>query len=318
MTQRLFIGTDEAGYGPNLGPLVVAATAWTAAGVADCSELWQVLERVITDRRCSDDRRLWIADSKAVYNSGDSLEALEVPVQALLRTTGVAAADIHGLMTALSDSRFRQTGRPEPWHQPPGPVLPTDSSEEHITEWVDLLGPALGHAGVRLCRIAVRIIFPQEFNQLVEATGSKGAVLSDATLQLVRQLTDQHAGGPVQVICDKHGGRNRYDELIAAHFDDQFVFRIEESRERSRYRLGLMEFCFRTRAEELLPVALASMTAKYLREVLMMQFNCWWQQQLPRLKPTQGYPVDAKRFLADIQHLLAPLGISESLLWRSR
>ena len=39
MTQRLFIGTDEAGYGPNLGPLVVAATAWTAAGIADCSEL---------------------------------------------------------------------------------------------------------------------------------------------------------------------------------------------------------------------------------------------------------------------------------------
>ena len=24
----LVIGTDEAGYGPNLGPLVVAATAW--------------------------------------------------------------------------------------------------------------------------------------------------------------------------------------------------------------------------------------------------------------------------------------------------
>ena len=71
MTQRLFIGTDEAGYGPNLGPLVVAATAWTAAGIADCSELWQVLERVITDRKRTDDRRLWIADSKAVYNSGD-------------------------------------------------------------------------------------------------------------------------------------------------------------------------------------------------------------------------------------------------------
>ena len=24
----IVIGTDEAGYGPNLGPLVVAATAW--------------------------------------------------------------------------------------------------------------------------------------------------------------------------------------------------------------------------------------------------------------------------------------------------
>jgi hypothetical protein len=50
----------------------------------------------------------------------------------------------------------------------------------------------------------------------------------------------------------------------------------------------------------------------------MRQFNTWWQQQLPGLRPTQGYPVDAKRFLADIQHLLQPLQISESLLWRTR
>jgi len=27
----LVVGTDEAGYGPNLGPLVIGATAWVAA-----------------------------------------------------------------------------------------------------------------------------------------------------------------------------------------------------------------------------------------------------------------------------------------------
>ena len=31
----LVVGADEAGYGPNLGPLVVAATAWEAATDAD-------------------------------------------------------------------------------------------------------------------------------------------------------------------------------------------------------------------------------------------------------------------------------------------
>ena len=31
----LVVGTDEAGYGPNLGPLVVAATAWEADLEAD-------------------------------------------------------------------------------------------------------------------------------------------------------------------------------------------------------------------------------------------------------------------------------------------
>jgi len=319
MSQRLFIGTDEAGYGPNLGPLIVAATAWQASGVTECSELWQALQRIVTPEKLPHDRRLFVADSKTVYSSGDSLEALEVPVLAFLAGTGITASTIDELAGSVSDHGFRSGWSAEPWNQTPGLAIPADSSEEHITEWIDLLGSAMRLAGVKLHQIAVRIIFPAEFNQLVDTAGSKGAVLSDATLQLVRQLTDRHHHcGTVQVVCDKHGGRNRYDELIASHFDDQFVFRVEESRERSRYRLGSIEFCFRTRAEELLPVALASMTAKYLRETLMRQFNVWWQQQLPGLKPTQGYPVDAKRFLADIRHLLQPLQISESLLWRNR
>jgi hypothetical protein len=319
MSQRLFIGTDEAGYGPNLGPLIVAATAWQASAVTECSELWHALQHIVTPEKLPHDRRLFVADSKTVYSSGDSLEALEVPVLAFLASTGVTSGTIDDLAATVSNPNFRSEWSAEPWNHTPGLAVPADSSEEHITEWIDLLGSAMKLAGVQLHQIAVRIIFPAEFNRLVDAAGSKGAVLSDATLQLVRQLTDRHHnGGTVQVVCDKHGGRNRYDELIASHFDDQFVFRVEESRERSRYKLGPIEFCFRTRAEELLPVALASMTAKYLRETLMRQFNTWWQRQLPGLRPTQGYPVDAKRFLADIQHLLQPLQISESLLWRNR
>ena len=42
------------------------------------------------------------------------------------------------------------------------------------------------------------------------------------------------------------------------------------------------------------------MVAKYTREVLMHQFNHFWVKQVPGLKPTQGYPLDAKRFREDI------------------
>jgi hypothetical protein len=120
------------------------------------------------------------------------------------------------------------------------------------------------------------------------------------------------------VVCDKHGGRNRYDGLIASHFDDQFVFRLEEGREKSRYRMGTMEFCFRTKAEELLPVALASMVSKYFREVLMHQFNEFWCHRIPGLKPTQGYPVDAKRFREAIAASVRSLSIDDTVLWRNR
>jgi hypothetical protein len=65
-------------------------------------------------------------------------------------------------------------------------------------------------------------------------------------------------------------------------------------------------------------VALSSMVSKYLREVLMHQFNEFWAQHVPGLKPTQGYPVDAKRFRDDIAEAIRVLEVDDSHLWRNR
>lgn len=315
---RLIIGTDEAGYGPNLGPLVVAATAWRCPDDITPADLWDTLKSVVTNSPRAGDNRLHVADSKAVYQSGEGLESLEVPVLAFLGLLELPTPCIAQLGSALAGSPFTTGYDAEPWNPRPGLNLPADSSTDHIQEWIHELRAALPAVNIELAGICCRIIFPAEFNERVAAADSKGAVLSSATLSLVRQLRNAFPQYPATVVCDKHGGRNRYDEIIAAHFDDQFVFRIEESRDRSRYRMGNMEFCFRTKAEALLPAALASMVAKYLREVLMRQFNHWWLQQIPGLKPTQGYPVDAKRFLEDIQPVVESKGLAHSLFWRTR
>lgn len=315
---RLIIGTDEAGYGPNLGPLVVAATAWRCADQISPADLFEAVNKVVTNAPRSNDNRLYVADSKAVYQSGDGLESLEVPVLAFLGLLNLPIQSISELGAAVAGNRFTHGYSTEPWNALPGLNLPVDSSVDHVSEWIQELRIALPAAEIEFVGICCRVIFPSEFNRLVAAKDSKGVVLSMATLELVRQLRDAFPQEPALVVCDKHGGRNRYDELIAAHFDDQFVFRIEESRDRSRYRMANMEFCFRTKAESLLPAALASMTAKYLREVLMRQFNQWWQAQIPGLRATQGYPVDAKRFLNDVQGQLTGLGIAADVLWRSR
>jgi len=67
-----------------------------------------------------------------------------------------------------------------------------------------------------------------------------------------------------------------------------------------------------------LPTALASMTAKYFRELAMRAFNHFWAAAVPNLRPTAGYPVDARRFKADIAKVQKKLGIQDHCLWRIR
>ena len=49
--------------------------------------------------------------------------------------------------------------------------------------------------------------------------------------------------------------------------------------------------------------------AKYIREALMRQFNAYWRSLLPDLRPTAGYYGDARRFLSDIQPVVARTGL---------
>lgn len=321
MTQRrLVIGTDEAGYGPNLGPLVITATAWSLPLDCHIDEMWDRLRTVIRRQAASDDRRLHVADSKQVYSASGGIDSLERSVLAFLR--------LHHDLDNLTVRRFGlMTSSPEfcdhydsdPCRHKDHQPLPRAADGLEVEELSDELRRTLAAADVQLLGVQSRIMMPAEFNTLCRQTESKGTVLSQATLQLVRDYIDGHPDRTgAAVYCDKHGGRNRYDELIAELLDDTFVFRVQESRSVSRYRAGDLEFWFRSRAEELLPVALASMFAKYTREILMEEFNAFWRTHVPAVKPTKGYPTDAVRFREDIADVAELLGIRPSCWWRSR
>ena len=76
---------------------------------------------------------------------------------------------------------------------------------------------------------------------------------------------------------------------------------------------------FQPRADaEHFSVALASMVSKYVREVLMGEFNRFWCEQVPGLKPTAGYPGDSRRFYDAIRPAAERLGIPEAALWRRK
>ena len=315
----IVIGTDEAGYGPNLGPLVITATSWTIPDGAQPADLWRLLGDVVVESPKRGDKRLHVADSKKVYSANRTLASLERGVHAFLRHPGTGPKSVAALGVCLSGAEFCDDYENIRRDVVNELALPVACHNAECDEHAARVTEVMNMTGIRLLSVQSCIMFPPEFNRRVAESDSKGKVLSAETLALVRAAAD-HPDAPADgwVVCDKHGGRNRYDDIISTAFDDEFVFRLEESRPVSRYRLGQLEFCFRTKAEEVLPVALASMVAKYVREVVMLQFNRFWQHHLPELKPTKGYPVDALRFWNDIAATAASLGIMRSEIWRSR
>ncbi|MGI9428073.1 MAG: hypothetical protein ACR2NM_05405 [Bythopirellula sp.] len=313
----LLIGIDEAGYGPNFGPLCIGATAWHveergAGGEERAIELYDLLSGVIC--RSPKKNRIAIADSKQLYKPGGGLRELERGVLAALASLGETASDWRDL---LDPPKLR-------WYGDFNCQLPIDADLEEIVSLAEQFRAACRTARVKLVDLRARLVFPKEFNDLTERYGTKGAALSHVSIELVRKILARNSRLATRnsITCDKHGGRNRYAALLQHHFPDHWIETIEESRPVSRYRWGPpqspTEICFRTKGEAELPVALASMTAKYHRELAMRAFNAFWAAQIPGIKPTAGYPQDARRFKAEIEAVQSKLGIADAILWRNR
>ncbi|MCY2968853.1 MAG: hypothetical protein NT069_35365 [Planctomycetota bacterium] len=321
----LLIGIDEAGYGPNLGPLLLAATVWEVPGKPTDTDLFQEFSDVVRNADAPADGRLLIADSKQVYSPSQGLAALELGVFAGLRlwSHGGPERDIapcfHSLVRAL------HRGPPgvlegEPWYDQselPLPLNPLPELANHFDRW----STCCQSRGITLRHIAIDLVSPQRFNALNSVTGSKGRSLSELSLRLLRACLEScqaTEGVETLVLADKHGGRNRYHEFLPLCCDDAFITCLEEGAQRSRYRAGAIEFRFETKAERHLPTALASMVAKYVRELSMRLFNRYWQSQIPGLKATAGYPLDAVRFRREISARQRELAIRDEILWRAK
>lgn len=316
----IIVGTDEAGYGPNLGPLLISATVWRVPDDQQQCDLFELLAPTVS---CvpRDNAPLTIADSKDLYKPHGSLERLEHGLLSALTHLNACPLDWQRAWQVLAPRDCESISR-QPWHVDYDASLPLDAHPEEIHARAQRLGETLDEAGVELLAVRCRAVFPEEFNELVDVHGSKGEVLSIATLRLIADQLAAIGDEPILIQCDKHGGRNRYAPLLQQQFPEYLVEIVDEGRAQSVYRWGpsarRTEIRFTAKGERFLPSALASMACKYLRELAMRSFNQYWAARVEGLKPTAGYPVDAKRFHAEIQDAQAELGIDDQLLWRCR
>lgn len=322
------IGTDEAGYGPNLGPLLITATCWkTDTPDADLYDLLSPLVVAQPQRKKKSNvdagvaQTLLIADSKVVYR-GKSIQSLERAVLATLSLLhGTVATDLRELTKQLQPTADATFFDNEFWLCDQAVELPLKNSVDEIADTADAFLTQCESANVKLCSIDSAIVLPPDFNESIQQQGNKANVLSQRTLGIVeRQM--RRCRGDLVIDCDKHGGRSSYRPLIeqcltpapvSVHCETaaQSVYRWQDQQRNTEIR-------FTAKGEGQLSVALASMVSKYVREVYMEAWNGYWRHHQSDLKPTKGYPQDAKRFRLDIAQTQKRLGIQESQYWRCR
>ncbi len=341
----IIAGIDEAGYGPLLGPLTVGCCAMRVirpAEVSDSTDLWSLLDRAVARKR-STRGLLHVADSKRVYTPAQGLRELERSVLAFVAcrvANDSAPTGTFDSLNALLERLLTDRGEDVaslPWYCPtelekhPAEITPDAATLAH-----GMLRRSLVESGVEVVAARVHAVSEKRLNRLFDAMRNKSAVSFNFVAEHMQYLLDHFADEGLLIWCDRQGGREHYDAVLRTMFEGWDVAIEGETTERAEYSLrqkvpprraagsdkrsdAVVRLIFSEKAEErAMPVALASMFAKYVREVLMHRFNAYWLARAPGVKPTAGYWTDGQRFVKEIADAARKEGVRLQELIRSR
>ena len=314
-------GIDEAGYGPFVGPLTMGFALLRMPQVD--ADLWDILSSSTARKpERKDLRRLWLNDSKKVHQGTLGRGRLERTVSAFRE---LVAPGRHQLDDWLSEppAGSARSLHAAPWFQKlDGPLCP---SIPHDRARLDAAAVHrdLEAAGCAVQAFGARAVPAGEWNELLQTTGGKGSANFAVAMELVRHLLAITGDAPLRIELDRHGARMRYADVLRQALNPLSIAIHGERPGGSTYSLKFANRSVQLRFSEgadsrFMPVALASLAAKQTRERLMDEFNQWWSIKLPELKPTKGYGVDGKRWLAEVLPQLPETGVAKQLLQRER
>ena len=326
----LLIATDEAGYGPKLGPLVIVATAWQYDDSINAPKAFANFGVPIDDPRCGSIR---IDDSKRTFkrattkNNGH-IAVLDEVCQAASQWVGIVnpAAFFLDWLRCVALTDVADAIR-DPWFkndelvsQTPDPA----TNDRLVDHW--------SRPGVEMLAIGVRFLTPRCFNDAIDRGRNKADLLTESTCGLAIQIASRCAGpvSKVVIASDRHGGRNFYAAALQHASGGASVKVLHEGKPSSHYELigangldpsTIIDWSFTIGGDSFAPVAMSSMIAKWTRERAMADFNRYFANQMPSgtvLAPTAGYPSDADRFLTAIRNAGLRSAIDDSVLIRKR
>ena len=318
-------GIDEAGLGPVLGPLVVTSAVFSVPDSALNQSLWPLLAGSVAAKPARRGQSVAIGDSKKLFkrNKPNGIEHLERAVLSALRTRDYSPGNLAELLQIIAPQSIEQMAMYQ-WYDAASLATPTCISQIDLDLSSNVLAHGLGQADIKLLSLRALPIFVSQYNELVKNTRNKSAATLGLVYQLVMRIWNHIPANTLVRICiDRQGGRKHYQPSLERIFPGCDMKIIEETDARSAYiirdtnRSAEISFTIKADATEL-PVALASMVSKYLRELFMSQFNAFWISRIENLKPTAGYYTDGKRFYQQILPEIKKLALDESSIWRSR
>lgn len=318
----LLAGIDEAGFGPLLGPLIVSGVAFRVPDDAVNGCLWTRLSDSCAREFHRSDRRLAIADSKKLYRGGDGLGALERTALVMLHLADRRPVTWREILGVLAPSALRDL-EAYPWYAATDFRLPIGEDVGDVGTRANSVRRNAREQDVEFLGAFCAPLLEGDYNKKLQHTRNKATTLVGQALEVLERVCKSCDEKYVRICIDRLGGRSHYRDVLQTAFPGFELQILEETADRSAYKLvSAARVClidFTVSGEDRhLPIALASVYSKYLRELYMHLFNAYWSRQMKDLRPTAGYYNDARRWLKDAAPAIRRLSINRKLLVRSR
>ena len=302
------MGVDENGLGPRLGPLVATSVVLEAA-------------RYGRGALCQRGLGLGLTDSKETGGFG-RMAFIESVALALVERGGAGVpASVDGFFDYVApESRPRlraccpdeETAR-QCWGVDPS--LPMFGGD--VARGRRLLDRLIGRSSLRIVDVQSRIACAGMLNARRSDGTNKLAVDLELFEELIASVQVRH-GAPLLVVCGMIGGIRDYASRFS-RFDSQRVEALPNRRGQCRYAIeNLGELRFEVDADARhLPVALASVVGKFVREVCMRRIGEFYRNHVPELTLASGYhdPVTT-RFIDATERSRHRLGIAPDCFQR--